>query len=118
PFVFGVSTNTSESDRLLYFPSAFLCSLLAFLLLHLLYGKKWMRWVVGAVLVYNILFLEQNNQNWRHASDAVTSLLKTIKDNPLQGKIFVVNLPDQWDGAYLFRIGFKEALIVTGIDTS
>jgi protein O-mannosyl-transferase len=116
PLVFSVSTNSSEGDRLLYFPSFFLCPLLAFLILHLPKNSSW-PWLVMAVIAYNIIFLQRNNRNWQKASHAVSSLLNIVKDKPV-GKTYIINMPDELDGAFVFRVGFRDALMVNGIDTA
>ncbi|MBS1659781.1 MAG: hypothetical protein JST68_01885 [Bacteroidetes bacterium] len=119
PVLTAVSTRTSESDRMLYMPSVFLCGLVAFLLVF--WG--WRRKVVLAVLTvviggYMVFFLEKGNRNWVAASDVVRDVLdKTISRAP-GGKLFLINLPDERDGAFIFRQGLSEAMIINEIDTT
>lgn len=117
PILAGVSTHTSESDRFIYFPSYFLCAGVALLLMGLP-GKKWL-WVAGIIILcYECIFLEKNNSNWVKASGITREVLSAIEGNLSAGRVFVVNLPDEKDGAYIFRLGLPDALIMDGKDTS
>jgi hypothetical protein len=119
PFMVGVSTHTSENDRLLYFPSFFLCLVIA-IALFVIFNKsrRWLLLWVAVLLWYNISLLNQNNINWWLASRSVTRLLDIVKTKPAGGKLYIVNMPEDIRGAYVFRVGLKDALIVNGIDTA
>lgn len=118
PFAIGVSTNSSESDRFLYLPSYFICIIIAFLLVNGLKSGRWFVLLSALILMYNIIFLELNNRNWQQASEAVSSLLQIAKEKPADGKLYIVNLPDEKNGAFIFRVGFMDALLIRGVDTS
>lgn len=118
PFLFGVSTHTSESDRFLHFPSFFLCILISFCLVCLLEYRRSLLVVVAAIIIYFVYFLEETNNNWRKASVAVTSLLQIAHDNAGKAKLYIVNLPDEVDGAFVFRSGLREALLLQKLDTA
>ena len=108
PVITGLSTRTTESDRLLYLPSVFLCCILAFLLVTLMKNGRWRRMVAGVVLVYMGIFLLKAGVNWTRA-DAITKEILRGTCHTGAGRIFVINLPDEKDGAYIFRHGFSEA---------
>jgi hypothetical protein len=117
PVLAGVSTHTSESDRFIYFPSYFLCAGVALLLTGLLERNR--AWVVGVVvLCYECIYLEKNNSNWVEASAITREVLSAIEGRLAAGKVFFVNLPDEKDGAYIFRLGLPDALVMDGRDTS
>ena len=119
PLTFPVSTRTSESDRLLYFPSVFVCLLVAFLVTDLIQGKKWLYIISGFLLLYNIYFLERNNLNWRKASSISSAVLNTLKNQQQTRKnILIMNVPDEYNGAFIFRNGFEDALIIHNLDTA
>lgn len=119
PFYFGVSTHTSESDRFLHFPSFFLCSILSFCVVSLLYGKRLLPVVVFALLAYHVYFLQVTVHNWDKASVAIRSLFDVIRKNCADNrKTYVVNLPEEIDGAFVFREGFREALQINRVDIS
>jgi hypothetical protein len=118
PFVFSVSTRTSESDRLLYFPSIFLCILVSYLLLELV-SRKWLR--LAAVLLlagYNIYFLHLNNKNWLRASEITNSIIENARVlSKADKQTLLVNIPEDINGAFIFRNGFNDALMIYGVDT-
>ncbi|THU32937.1 hypothetical protein FAM09_26165 [Niastella caeni] len=118
PFLFGVSTHTSESDRFLHFPSFFFCILVSFCLVNLLHNKRSFAVIVSGIVIYNICFLETTNYNWTRASRAVSTLLQIAHDQAGKGKLYIVNLPDEINGAYIFRSGLPQALILHKLDTA
>jgi protein O-mannosyl-transferase len=119
PVLSGVSTHTCESDRFLYFPSYFFCAGVAFVMGQLIRDRRWLYGLVGVVMLYEIFFVEVNNRNWQDASDITQRVLAGVRAQLAGGKrVFVVNLPDEQDGAYIFRLGLPEALLMEGVDTS
>jgi protein O-mannosyl-transferase len=118
PVVAAVSSRTSESDRLLYFPSVFLCCIIAYLVVVLCRTKRWLLVVSALLLGYMVFYLEKNNGNWLRASAIVQDVLNVTAVQPKGARIFVVNLPDENNGAYIFRHGFREAVLLEGRDTA
>ena len=117
PVLFGVSTRTTEGDRLLYFPSCFLCLLLSFWLLVLL-KKNSYRWAVIALLIIGSLgFTIPNNNRWAQASDLTKEVHKIIGEAG-DKQIVLINLPEELEGAFAFRNAFYNSLLVQGVDTS
>lgn len=115
--IFGVSTRTSEGDRLLYFPSCWLCMLVAVLLISLVRAVVVRGLLVGMILTGSVLFIHQNNRHWVFASRTFEAILDTIRDTR-PAPVILVNAPDEWEGAFIFRNNFYSALAVNGIDTS
>jgi protein O-mannosyl-transferase len=119
PLVGGVSTRTSESDRLLYFPSVFVCMTWAFVIVFQVTHKNLQRLLIFSTIVYNLFFLELNNLNWRKASSVTSSIVEKANEETLSGnsgRIFFVNVPDEIEGAYVFRMGFSDAMKLYGLD--
>ena len=119
PVLSGISTRTSESDRLLYFPSLFVCGLLALLLIRIL-GRSRALWpVVLLLLLYNTYFLERANRNWVRASADTRAILDGIAGEVREGRrVLLVNVPDETEGAFIFRMGLQDALLLKGGDTT
>jgi protein O-mannosyl-transferase len=117
PMAFGVSTRTSEGDRLLYFPSCFLCMLLAFMVLYLFRHPWPRRLALLLVSGYFVFFLETNNRRWIEASRASEEILRTVKQSEAR-QICLINLPDELEGAFVFRNGFYKSLVINRVDTS
>jgi protein O-mannosyl-transferase len=121
PVITGVSTQTSETDRTLYFPSLFLCMIAGLLISYCVKKPIYRSLILVLILVYNIFFLEKNNLNWRKASSITFSILEKINEKkPIsdKGRIFFLNIPNEVNGAYVFRLGFPDALKLYGSDTS
>jgi hypothetical protein len=108
PVVTAVSTRTSESDRMLYFPSVFFCCILSYFLVEVVRGRSWRIGIAGLLLVYMVVFLEKTNDNWVRASGITREILLDVGKSS-SGRAFVYNLPDEADGAFIFRSGFPEA---------
>lgn len=109
----GVSTRTSESDRFLYLPSAFLCMLLA-LMLECVSSAALRRASHYAVLLVCYFHLHGGMENWRIASRTVERILTETPQPPNGGRLIVAGLPGDLGGAYVFRHGFREALLLSG----
>lgn len=111
----GVSTRTTEGDRLLYFPSAFLCMTLSYATCSVSVRRIRVA-IAGSICVYFLFFLLKNNRQWELASDVSKEVLRATADDPGRKKI-LINIPDELEGCYVFRQGFKEALVVNRLDT-
>lgn len=117
PFTFSVSTRTSEGDRLLYYPSIFICMLAAYMLLRYIHTNVWRIVAISALLIYNISFVQFNNTNWVHASRISDSFINQVKLMPPGKRLFLINVPGEYRGAYVFRGALEHALLVNGLDT-
>lgn len=122
PIVSGVSTQTSETDRALYFPSVFLSLILGSLIVFVVKKSRNQLILLVLILSYNLFFLERNNQNWKNASRITALVMKKITDlsrtGETGGKVYMLNIPKEIDGAYVFRQGFMDALRVYKLDTT
>ena len=117
PIAFGVSTRTSESDRLLYFPSCFICMLLIAVILQIFRNAGVRLLWFSCMSVYFLCFLEINNMRWVKASRAAESILETVRNRGMKN-IILINVPDELEGAFVFRNGLIRALEINRIDTS
>ncbi len=116
-FVGGVSTRTSESDRFLYLPSVFLCIVIGILLAQIS-DRRW-RWsVAGSLLVIFLFALRANHRNWAIASEISTRTIDGIEREGTSGPLVVNDLPDEYEGAFIFRHGVRSALLLRGVDTA
>jgi len=121
PVITGISTQTTESDRMLYFPSVFLCMIGGWLLTRI--KKSEYRWLLFALIIsYNLFFLEWNNLNWKRASAVTWSIMSKIQElsrsEKQEGKVYFLNIPNEINGSYVFRLGFSDALRLYGEDSS
>jgi protein O-mannosyl-transferase len=119
PVLSGVSTQTSETDRALYFPSVFLSMIIGELIVYLIKKFRNQCILMAVILSYNLIFLEKNNLNWKKASSVTQMIMEKINEkNRLgnNGRIFFLNIPNEIEGAYVFRQGFQDALKLNGFD--
>jgi protein O-mannosyl-transferase len=117
PVAFGVSTRTSESDRLLYFPSCFICMLITCTILWIFKNKSVRLVCFAFISIYFLCFLELNNRQWVKASKAAGVILESVRNRGTKN-IILINIPDELEGAYVFRNGLVKALIINKMDTS
>lgn len=108
--ILAVNTHTTESERFLYLPSAFLC-LQAAMLIHATFAS-WKRWAVVLLAgCYSLFFLSSAAGQYRLAGNWNKITLQAIGRHEGHYKtIHVYNLPSAYKGAYMFRLGFEEAL--------
>ena len=120
PVVTGVSTQTSETDRILYLPSVFVSILEGLFVVYILKKNRLKIGFLIFLFSYNLFFLEKNNLNWIKASFVTRSVMSAIQSavlNDKAKKIFFVNIPTEIQGAYSFRHGFPEALKLYDCDS-
>jgi len=120
PVITGISTQTSETDRLIYFPSVFLCMLAGLLIAGCIKNFRIGFTILFLILCYNLFFLEKNNLTWKKASSVTRTVVEKIiipmQSEKTKGKIYFIDIPAEIDGAYVFRQGFPEALLLYGAD--
>ena len=111
-----ISLATTETERVIYTPSAF-GALLTVLILESLVGRRALqRLLLGALVVAHGLFLQRFTRAWIEAGDAFASNTRTFVEavrahDPGPARlIFITNLPDNIRGAYVFRRCFYEGL--------
>jgi len=86
------------------------------LLYFFLARRRWRILFCAVFLVASVVFIEGNNQRWVFASQTATAVLDTVRSAP--GRVVLVNAPDEWEGAFIFRNNFQQGLVVNGIDTN
>jgi len=101
-----------ENDRYGYLPSVFGLMLLTFLIFQL---PKFLRYfLLTTYLIVSVGVLTQTNQYWKNATEVFYSLLDNYCWYDAEN-VVILNVPDNYNGAYLFRIigrksGFQDAL--------
>jgi hypothetical protein len=119
PAVFSVSVKTSEGDRLLFLPSVFAVMLLSFILQEFVRKRGVTIFLTGLLLLYFIFSLAMNLSKWNTASKIISNIATQLKEIVTkESKITIINLPDSYHGAYIFRNGFDDFLLSRKVDTS
>lgn len=114
---FGLSTRTSEGDRLLYFPSIFYAMLIVLLAVRLTQTFKVAVVIVALLVTAQTAFVLINQNHWIRASAIADKVINSIGVYP-QRPLYIVNLPSDYKGAYVLRNCLPEALLHYGVDTS
>jgi len=117
PMIAGVSTRTTESDRFLYMPSVFV-SLLVAMALARIANNRIRAGVLAVLLAVSVLLILDGQRAWLSASRITERIVATMPGPPPGGRLLVTGLPDNIRGAYVFRNGFYEALLLAGRDTA
>jgi hypothetical protein len=116
---FPISTKTSETDRLLYLPSIPLSIIAAWVVTLLPVSFRIQMAITAVITVIGIAGIVDNARNWETASIQTRNILKTLETSSCKGgKTFVLNLPQEYKGAFVFRNGFYQALLLQGSDTT
>jgi hypothetical protein len=113
----SIAVATPESERLIYMASAFASLLLVWFLGAALRRPALVATIVLLFAAGNLVALTRVNGNWQDASAITRSALSSIAeamraDGRPGATVYVINAPDNVNGAYIFRRGFHEALRV------
>lgn len=112
-FTFPVSTKTSETDRLLYFPSVMLVVILAIPISFL--STRARMFYIGFLILFQLTFTINQIGHWERAT-----LIKNTLVNQLSSmtgkKITLINVPKDREGAFVLAGVLDEALLLEGKD--
>ncbi len=89
-----------EGDRFIYFASVFIYPFLALLCVSLFRKFGWV--VLGVFLSLQVNFLLYNTQSWANCGTINSSLTTNFKWSTAR-QIYLLNMPDNFRGAYLYR---------------
>jgi len=117
PMTFGISTKTSEGDRLLYFPSVFLCMGVTFIVFSLFSNVRLQLSLIILLLAYFVSPITVSIKTWESASKSANGLLQVLSAHKTEN-IVLLNVPEDIRGAYVFRNGLKKAITLNGLDTN
>ena len=118
PGAFGISTKTYEGDRIFYFSSFFLCIWIAYLLS--LFQNKKKRWGAGlCIIFYFLFFFYKSVLTWKESGRIAGDIISTVGNIEHRGRrVYLLNMPEEYNGAQVLRNGFKQALLINHIDTA
>ena len=107
-----VALTDTQDERLLYLPSVFL-SLAAVLLLRRAVASRGV--LVAIVLLASgawVAAVHHLNVNWRLAGDIARGTVADLNNMRGNDRLFVLEVPDNLRGAYIFRNGLGEAILM------
>ena len=105
---FGIDTHGTEGERYLYLPSVFWLILLALLLYEL--PAKFRTRVFAAIFIIYADLLAGLAHNYQHASRIAKSIITTVNPSSPIKNIVALNLPANYKGAMIYRMGYPEAV--------
>lgn len=112
PFVsLGVSATGYESDRYLYFATAF-ASLWVIYSLYLLtpFIPRIAAFSIAGLFSFHIFFLSNASNDYEAAGKISETTMLMLKKNTSKGTVDIYKLPASWKGIPIFRYGFTDAL--------
>jgi hypothetical protein len=110
--LFFVYITNIEGDRMSYLGSVFLFAMVSAVIHY------WFRpvriFVLGLFLVFSIKFLHYNIDSWRNNQLVIENLENDFRwyDAP---KIYLLNLPDNYRGAYMYRCAPTRSLLAMSL---
>lgn len=105
-----IDIYSTEGERFLYVPSVF-GVMLAGYLLHLLLPRQRLYAAASILLIVAYaLVLWRVNARWVTAGELSKNLAQTVVQSASSDRIVVLNLPDNFRGAYVYRNGFVAAI--------
>jgi hypothetical protein len=105
----GIDTHDTEGERFLYFPSLFFV-LMSVYFLCVWFEKSRKTWIAAAVIfVYYLFFLEISVSNWVKAAGIIRNITAHPERYHTTGNLYIIDLPDDYRGAFIFRNGFEQA---------
>jgi hypothetical protein len=105
-----ISYFNSEGERFIYFPSVFFIMSMAVLLYYVFTNPKAFVVVSLGLILFCQLSLYQVNKNWREAGEISKNIIYSIKQLEKADRLLIVSLPDNINGAYIFRNGLQDAI--------
>jgi hypothetical protein len=115
-FPLSLSLATSESERMVYVPTAFAALITVFTIDALSTRRALTATLVAALVAGHAVLLQRMHTRWRAAGDVFDGVTRSfvagvrLHDPGRDGLIFILSMPDNVYGAYVFRRGFYAAL--------
>jgi hypothetical protein len=112
----SISVATTESERMIYVPSAFAAVITVVTIDALARRRTIAVAAIAALTLAHAVLLQRMHARWRAAADVFDGVTQSFvrearaNDPGPDGLMFVLSLPDNVRGAYVFRRGFYAAL--------
>jgi hypothetical protein len=111
-----ISIATTESERFIYLATVFSCLLIVGAASAVLRHRVLVAAACGLLMAWHGVVLVQNTIRWRDAGQMARGIIDTFAagvrryDPDNRQPIFLMNLPDNLLGAYVYRRGFDPAI--------
>ncbi|MCL5269284.1 MAG: hypothetical protein M1457_01715 [bacterium] len=111
----AISLRVTDGERFLYLATAFSTILLVYLALTALRSPYRFSAVLSLLIAVQALAFFDASRNWRRAGAIAERILDQMRGYAGQGRLLIFNLPDNLEGAFIFRNGFQTALALRGV---
>jgi hypothetical protein len=101
---------STEGERFVYIPTIFISIALSFASYKIFQSRRLWRCLAGLVISCYLYSLWETNTNWAYAAHMSESLVNQIAAVKTSDDLILLNIPDNYRGAYVFRNGLQEAL--------
>ncbi len=105
-----VSVQDNQGERFLYFPSVFMMMILTLVLSTILWQYRFiLLMAIAALVLFWSHCLYVSNKNWEIASTISQQIVNDINAIAQTHSLFITNIPDHFNGAYIYRNGLYPA---------
>lgn len=112
-----VRIHSTEGERFVYYPSVLGITASTFVLFQIIRSHKIAWTIVCVVILANLYYSNESNMRWVAASHLCERIAKEVAAfNPDQ--TFIMSIPDNYQGAYVFRNGLSESVAMYRGDPS
>lgn len=102
----GIDTHDTEGERVVYPATLFACLLILFLATCLLRKRATFNVFTACLLLFHTYYLYESSLAYRYASYVSRFTIESLNAVPGAKSLTLTNIPAQYKGALLFRIGF------------
>lgn len=106
----SVALYDTQSERFLYFPSVFVAISTVYTIVFIVRFKAIKIVILFVLIVFSGYQLWQVNSNWMRAGELSRNILCSLANQIYHPHILILNVPDNLDGAYVFRSGLPNAI--------
>lgn len=106
-----VNLFDTQNERFLYLPSAFACLLVVQLIKTGISHQQWRTFMIVTLIILQATFLQWVNKRWITASQLAEQIATEVSTADPATTV-VLNVPDNFCGAYVFRNGLTEAATI------
>ena len=104
----GIDTHDTESERLIYPASVFVCILVVFIFELIFQNTKVKFLCLFSVMTIHLFFLYKSSLSYRYASTVSRTIIEALNSVKGTKRVTFYDLPTQYQGAFIFRIGFPK----------
>jgi len=106
----GVSTGDTQGERFLYLPSVFASIYISFMIIFTVANRRAILILSTLIILFFGACCSYLNRNRVSASKIARNILIDLEKLKGASRIFILNLPDNFNGAYVYRNGFYPAI--------